>query len=105
MIATPTGGGYLLLAQRRRAVQLRRLALPRFAPGRGMVPRTDRARVRADARTAAATGCCCPTARSSPFGNAKPWGQPADTHAKAVALAAAQYDGAPSLAGAGSRAV
>ena len=88
MIATPTGGGYLLLASDGGLFSFGDSHFLRFAARRRLVRRADRARVRADARRHGATGCCSPTARSCPFGNAKPWGQPADKHAKAVALAA-----------------
>jgi TM2 domain-containing membrane protein YozV len=89
MIATPTGGGYLLLARDGGMFSFGDSQFYGSLPGTGWCPE---ATALAFAQTPAAGGywMLLSDGQVVAFGNAKAWGQPATTHAKAVAIAAAQ---------------
>jgi hypothetical protein len=89
MIATPNGGGYLLLASDGGLFSFGNSKFLGSLPGAGWCPGPT---ALSFAQTPAAGGywMLLSDGQVVPFGNAKAWGEPAATHAKAVALAAAQ---------------
>ena len=89
MIATPTGRGYLLLARDGGLFSFGDSHFLGSLPGKGWCPGPT---ALAFAQTPKAGGywMLLSDGQIVPFGNANPWGQPATTHAKAVAIAAAQ---------------
>jgi hypothetical protein len=89
MIATPTGRGYLLLARDGGLFSFGDSHFLGSLPGKGWCPGPA---ALAFAQTPKAGGywMLLSDGQVLPFGNANPWGQPATTHAKAVAIAAAQ---------------
>jgi hypothetical protein len=89
MIATPTGGGYLLLARDGGMFSFGDSRFYGSLPGTGWCPGPG---ALAFAQTPAAGGywMLLSDGQVAAFGNAKAWGQPASTHARAVAIAAAR---------------
>ena len=89
MISTPTGGGYLLLARDGGMFSFGDSQFYGSLPGAGWCPGPT---ALAFAQTPHAGGywILLSDGQVAPFGNAKAWGEPASTHAKAVAIAAAR---------------
>jgi hypothetical protein len=89
MIATPTGGGYLLLARDGGMFSFGDSQFYGSLPGAGWCPGPT---ALAFAQTPHAGGywILLSDGQVAAFGNANAWGQPASTHARAVAIAAAR---------------
>ena len=89
MIATPNGGGYLLLASDGGLFSFGNSEFHGSLPGAGWCPGPTAI---AFAQTPASGGywMLLSDGQVVPFGNAKAWGEPAATQARAVALAAAR---------------
>ena len=90
MIATRNGGGYLLLARDGGLFSFGNSRFFGSLPGMGWCPGPTALSFAQTPKGNGGYWMLLSDGQVVAFGNAKPWGQPATTHAKAVALAAAQ---------------